>query len=184
MKKRYNKVTINLAGIIIILILVVLNKLGYIELKDENIKNNQVYKEKENTKLYTVKKVVDGDTIVVDFNGTDEKVRLIGVDTPESVHKDKSKNVKEGKIASNYTKAKLENKQVELEFDIQQKDKYGRLLAYVYIDGNMVNKMLLEDGMAKLATYPPNVKYVEEFKKIQAQARQKNVGFWDGIYSK
>ena len=182
MKRRYKKVTINLAGILLILVIIVLNNLGYIELKKENLKN--VEKESSNKKLYLVKRVVDGDTFVVNFDGTDEKVRLIGVDTPESVHKDKSKNTKEGKIASNYTTEKIQNKQVELEFDVQQRDKYGRILAYVYIDGNMLNKMLLEDGMAKLATYPPNVKYVEDFKKLQAEARKNNVGFWNGIYSK
>ncbi len=121
--------------------------------------------------LYSVTRVVDGDTIEVDYNGTLEKVRLIGVDTPESVHPDSSKNTEEGILASDYTKAKLEGKQVELEFDVQQRDQYGRLLAYVWVDGLMYNKTLLEDGVANLATYPPNVKYVDEFTAI-VQARE------------
>lgn len=118
------------------------------------------------TQVYDVVRVVDGDTIVVDYNGVEEKVRLIGVDTPESVHPDSDKNTEAGILASDYTKQRLEGKQVELEFDVQQRDQYGRLLAYVWVDGVMYNKTLLKDGVANLATYPPNVKYVDEFTAI------------------
>lgn len=118
------------------------------------------------SKLYTVTRVVDGDTIVVDIDGTAETVRLIGVDTPESVHPDADKNTEAGVAASDYTKAALEGKEVELELDVQERDKYGRLLAYVYLDGVMYNKTLLEEGIADIATYPPNVKYVDDFKTI------------------
>ena len=118
------------------------------------------------TQVYDVVRVIDGDTIVVNYNGNEEKVRMIGVDTPESVHPDSSKNTEAGVSASEYTKKHLEGKQVELEFDVQQRDQYGRLLAYVWVDGKMYNKTLLEDGIANLATYPPNVKYVDEFTAI------------------
>lgn len=114
----------------------------------------------------TVVRVVDGDTFVVNYNGVEEYVRLIGVDTPESVHPDSERNTEAGVLASDYTKARLEGKQVELEFDVQQRDMYGRLLAYVYVDGVMYNKTLLEDGVANLVTYPPNVKYVDDFTTI------------------
>ena len=120
-------------------------------------------------------RVVDGDTIVVNYNGVEEYVRLIGVDTPESVHPDSFKNTEAGILASDYTKEKLEGKEVELEFDVQQRDMYGRLLAYVYVGGVMFNKILLEDGVANLATYPPNVKYVDDFTAIVA-AREVNQG--------
>lgn len=125
-----------------------------------------------------VKRVVDGDTLVVDLNGQEERVRLIGVDTPESVHPDDTKNIEAGKIASDFTKSKLEGKEVELEFDVQERDHYGRLLAYVYLDGVMFNKTLLEEGYARVATIPPNVKYVNDFTKIQEEARKNNKGFW------
>ncbi|NLK45021.1 MAG: hypothetical protein GX300_11590 [Tissierellia bacterium] len=125
-----------------------------------------------------VKRVVDGDTIIVDFNGKEERVRLIGVDTPESVHPDVAKNLPEGKVASDFTKLMLDGKEIELEFDVQERDHYGRILAYVWLDGVMHNKTLLEEGYARLATYPPNVKYVEEFTKIQEEARKNNKGFW------
>jgi len=127
---------------------------------------------------YNVIRVVDGDTIIVDLNGTEERVRLIGVDTPESVHPDKEKNVEYGRIASDYTKKMLEGKQVYLEFDVQERDQYGRLLAYVYLNGEMYNKILLEQGHAKVVTYPPNVKYVDEFTTIQQQAREQRRGIW------
>lgn len=131
-----------------------------------------------NIKRYKVTRVVDGDTIKVDFNGKEESVRLIGIDTPESVNPDASKNVLEGKIASDYTKSRLEGKEVELEFDVQERDRYGRLLAYVWIGGEMFNKTLLSEGYAQVATFPPNVKYVDEFIEFQRRARENNKGFW------
>lgn len=127
---------------------------------------------------YKVTRVVDGDTIIVDFNGTEERVRLIGIDTPESVHPDKSKNVAEGQVASRFTKEKLEGQEVALEFDTQERDHYGRLLAYIWFGGEMFNKILLREGYAQVATYPPNVRYVEEFTEIQRLARENNRGFW------
>lgn len=116
--------------------------------------------------LYDVIRVVDGDTIVVNYNGTEETVRLIGVDTPESVHPTASKNTEAGVAASKFTTFYLSDKQVELEFDVQERDQYGRLLAYVYLDGEMLNEKLLRTGYASIATYPPNVKYVNRFSDI------------------
>lgn len=123
-------------------------------------------------------RIVDGDTIVVDYNGNEEKIRLIGIDTPESVHPNESKNTAEGIKVSDYTKERLKDKKVKLELDVQERDKYGRILAYVYVDGEMYNKELLKLGYAKLATYPPNVKYVDDFTKIQEEARKSKVGLW------
>jgi len=134
--------------------------------------------DKKETITAKVVRVVDGDTIIVNFNGKDERVRLIGIDTPESVHPDVSRNLPEGKTAYEFTKSRLEGKEVVLEFDVQERDQYGRLLAYVYLNGVMFNKTLLEEGYARVATYPPNVKYVEEFTEIQKTAREKNKGFW------
>ena len=127
---------------------------------------------------YEVLRVVDGDTIQINYNGTKEKVRMIGIDTPESVHPDENKNSDNGKIASDYTKELLTGKFVALEFDIQERDKYGRFLAYVYLDGEMINKKLLHDGYAQIATYPPNVKYVNEFTEIQKEAKEAKRGLW------
>ena len=129
-------------------------------------------------KRYSVNRVVDGDTIKIDYNGKEESVRLIGIDTPESVHSNKEKNTKEGLIASQFTKDKLEGKDVFLEFDVQERDQYGRLLAYVWIDGEMFNKVLLREGYAQVATFPPNVKYQDDFIKLQNHAIENNIGFW------
>lgn len=150
--------------------------------EDSPQENEKNYKEYEKGKdFYTINKilanvlrVVDGDTIIAKVNGKIEKIRLIGIDTPESVHPDKSRNTEAGIVASNFTKSELLNKDIYLEFDVQQRDKYGRLLAYVYYkDGIMFNKTLLENGYAKIATYPPNVKYVEDFRKISHEETKK-----------
>lgn len=130
---------------------------------------------------YKVIRVVDGDTLIVEIDNKEERVRLIGVDTPESVHPDASKNVEAGKIASEFTKSKLEGEYVELEFDVQERDKYGRLLAYVWHDGEMFNKVLLREGYAQVATFPPNVKYVEEFTQLEREAREAKRGLWADI---
>lgn len=130
------------------------------------------------SRKYLVTRVVDGDTIEIEYNGSKEKVRLIGIDAPESVHPNASKNVEFGKVATAFTKEALENKEVALEFDVSQRDRYGRLLAYVWIDGIMFNKTLVETGMALVSTYPPDVKYAEQFVKLQEQARQNKVGLW------
>lgn len=144
-----------------------------------NNDNDTVKNENTNQELYKVVSVVDGDTFKIIYNQKEEKVRLIGIDTPESVHADKSKNTKYGKIASEYVKELLKSQNVKLEFDVSSKDKYGRLLAYVYLEnGEMLNEKLLKEGYAQMATYPPNVKYVENFKKMQKQARENKVGFW------
>jgi micrococcal nuclease len=125
-----------------------------------------------------VLRVVDGDTIEVSFNGKAEKVRFIGVDTPESVHPDASRNVPYGKIASEFTSGMLSNQTVGLEFDVQERDQYGRLLAYVYLNGVMFNKTLLDEGHASVSTYPPNVKYVDIFTAAQQAARAAGKGQW------
>lgn len=127
---------------------------------------------------YKVVRVVDGDTIILDIDGVDERVRLIGIDTPESVHPDPARNAPFGKIASAYTKSMLDEKDVMIELDVEERDQYGRLLAYVYINGDMLNKTLLEGGYAKVTTYPPNVKYVDQFITLQKKARDEGKGLW------
>lgn len=125
----------------------------------------------------TVTRVVDGDTIEVDLNGAAEKVRLIGVDTPETVHPTLGQEPY-GKEASDYTRQKLTGKTVELEMDVQERDQYGRLLAYVWIDNELFNEVLVSSGYAQVATYPPNIKYVDRFTAAQKQARDSRLGLW------
>jgi len=132
---------------------------------------------------YEVVKVVDGDTIDVNIDGTTEKVRMIGIDTPESVHNDPLKNTEEGTFVSEYMKAYLQGKSVYLEFDVGVRDKYDRLLAYVYLEDEMLNKMLLELGYARVMTIQPNVKYCDDFIKAQWQAKDTNQGFWKDFFN-
>jgi micrococcal nuclease len=132
----------------------------------------------EGGEAYLVTRVVDGDTILIDLDGTEERVRLIGVDTPESVHPNDEKNVPYGEIAAAFTKERLEGKRVRIELDAQERDRYGRLLAYVYTDDEMFNETLLSEGHAQIATYPPNVRYVETFASLQKDARARGIGLW------
>ena len=151
--------------------------------KEENPKekeqNNAVSEEvKSNSKIkdWSVKRVVDGDTVVLEKNGYEYKVRLIGVDTPESVHLDKNKNTKEGKIASDFTKERLTGKKVDIEFDVKPQDKYGRYLVYLYVDGISYNEVLLEEGMARVMMISPNVKNKELYTQIEKRAKDKKIG--------
>lgn len=124
--------------------------------------------------LYSVVRVVDGDTIVVDLDGTNTTVRLIGVDTPESVHPDKSRNTEEGKQASEWTANLLNGKQVYLEYDTERTDNYGRTLAYVWMeDGSMVQDLLLENGIAVTMKIQPNCKYAVHFAELERNAQEK-----------
>ena len=186
-----NKLKKQLTGIIafaiILVIAILLDKFNIIKIRDYLKVNDQqkTYEIKEantvnNSELqtYEVIRVVDGDTFVIKYNGQNERVRLIGIDTPESVHPDEEKNTEFGEQVSKYSKEMLTGKKIVLEFDVEQRDKYGRLLAYVYLDGQMYNELLLKRGYAKLATYPPNVKYVEDFKALQKEARENKVGLW------
>lgn len=130
--------------------------------------------------LLTVKRVVDGDTFWVD-DGTEKgmKVRLIGVDTPETVHPQKPIEFF-GKEASDFVKKLLEGQKVKLEYDVQEKDHYGRALAYVYLeDGTFLNAELVKKGYAQVMTVPPNVKFSDLFLDLQKDAREKNLGLWN-----
>lgn len=131
----------------------------------------------DNTIPATVVRVVDGDTLKATVDGKEETVRLILVDTPETVHP--SKPVQPfGPEASEFAKKTLEGKEVELELDVSERDQYGRILAYVWIGDKMFNEMLLEKGLARVSVFPPDVKYVDRFREIESKARQKGIGIW------
>lgn len=122
-----------------------------------------------------VARVVDGDTFETDKGA---KVRLIGVNTPESV-KPNSPVEYFGKEASEFTKQRLTNQTVYLEKDAGDTDKYGRLLRYVYLeDGTMYNELLAKEGYARIMTIPPNVKYKDKFLEAERYARENNKGLW------
>jgi endonuclease YncB( thermonuclease family) len=132
--------------------------------------------------LFKVNKVVDGDTIEVLIQGIPTKVRMIGVNTPETV--DPRRPVQcFGKEASEETKRVLSDKYVNLQKDVSETDKYGRLLRYVYLpldDGTIlfINDYLVRQGYAQSSTYPPDVKYKDRFKEAENEARENNRGLW------
>lgn len=149
--------------------------------------------EKQAGKPCTVVRVVDGDTFVCKLEGKEEvRVRLIGVDTPESSDNPKARRDAErtgqdleeilrmGRLAKEFTKRLLpEGTTVYLEFDVQPTDRYGRLLAYVWLpDGRLLNEVLVREGYAQVYTVPPNVKYQERLLSAQRKAREEGKGLW------
>jgi micrococcal nuclease len=129
---------------------------------------------------YQIKKYIDGDTFWVhNPNGKDFKVRLIGINAPEPrAYFDK---VEEpfGKEASIHIKMLLKDSIVRLEFDVDSLDQYGRTLAYVFLeDSTFINAKMIEDGYAQIATYPPNIKYVELYQRLEREARENERGLW------
>jgi micrococcal nuclease len=126
-----------------------------------------------------VTKVVDGDTFWVD-DGSEKglKIRLIGVNTPETVHPQKPVEYF-GREASDYVKNILKGKKVKLQFDVDKTDRYGRTLAYVYLkDGTFLNAEIIEKGYGHAMTVPPNVKYSDKFIELERKAREQKVGLW------
>ena len=123
---------------------------------------------------YQVQRVIDGDTILL-TNG--DRVRYIGIDTPETKHPQKPVQVF-GQEAYLANKKLVEGKQVKLEFDIQKRDKYGRLLAYVYTGNIFVNAWLIKNGFAAAATFPPNLKHQDLFRRLEKEAKTNNLGLW------
>ena len=135
-----------------------------------------------------VDRVVDGDTLKLADN---RRVRLIGIDTPEmhdseKLYRDSRRSGQDaaaikalGRRSHQFTKGLVEGKTIRLEFDVEKKDKYGRLLAYAYLaDGTFVNAQIIKEGYASVMTYPPNVKHAEEFLRLYRQARDDRAGLW------
>jgi len=128
---------------------------------------------------HRVIRVIDGDTIVVDYKGKYEKVRLLCVNTPESVHPDKKQNIPIGKVASNYTKKRLAGRYVDLEFEGPFRGRYGRLLSYVIINGANFNLELVRQGLSPYYTkYGVSKKYDNEFRESERYARKHKLHIW------
>lgn len=136
-----------------------------------------------------VKRVVDGDTLLLEDG---ERVRLIGIDTPE-MHESKklyrdaqhskqdiSAIQKLGRQSYEFTKKLAEGKHISLEFDVEKRDRYNRILAYVYLKdgGTFVNAEIVKQGYASLMTFPPNVKYADLFQSLYREARENRRGLW------
>lgn len=124
-----------------------------------------------------VSEVIDGDTVRAVVDGDEITVRLIGIDTPE---KDGPYTELEcyGQEATAYTRERLDGEEVALEFDVERTDRYDRTLAYVWLDGELVNESILAEGAGVLLTIAPNVAHVERFQQAQREAREAERGLW------
>jgi len=144
------------------------NKIG----SDNNLNNLN------NLEKVVVKRVIDGDTIVLD---DDRRVRYIGINTPETVHPNKDVECY-GKESFDKNKELLEGKTVYLENDVRDVDRYDRILRYVWVDDVMVNKQLVKEGYAFSDSYPPDIKYQDEFRDAEDFARDNEIGLWGECY--
>ena len=128
-----------------------------------------------------VTQVIDGDTVRVIYEGKETTVRYLLVDTPETNHPRFGEQPL-GQEATERNRQLIENAdQVEIEFDVGSRfDDYDRLLGYFYADGESVQEQLLEEGLARVAyIYPPNTRYVDEFRNAEADAKQQQIGIWE-----
>ncbi len=118
-----------------------------------------------------VTQVVDGDTITIEGG---YRVRYIGIDTPEVYPQPEAF----GREALQANRRLVEGKEVHLERDVSETDKYGRLLRYVYVDDTFVNAELVRQGLARAKAYPPDTKYQGYLEKMEAEAREAGRGMW------
>lgn len=130
---------------------------------------------------------VDGDTLIVSIDGAETIIRLIGIDTPESVNPVPSKTTEYGIMTKDYTNVLLENiDTLYLEYDTEKYDKYGRTLAYVWLsddtsvpENNMLNSILVKNGYADDVVYTPNNKYADLFMSLRETAQDNSIGLWE-----
>lgn len=155
-----------------LLLLLVLILIGFLIRVVQPVEQVMPLPEKQDT--FRVTKVIDGDTIEVNSN---IKVRYIGIDAPESVDPRRMVDCF-GKEASLENKKLVEGKEVRLEKDVSETDKFGRLLRYVYVNDTFVNDYLVRQGYALASTFPPDIKYQEQFSQAEREARENNRGLW------
>ena len=163
------------ASLIFFLIAVLISKIdGKKTSQNANQNESETTQSKEYATSHKVTRVIDGDTIELE-NG--QKVRYIGIDTPETVAPNKPDGCF-GKDAANKNRELVENKYVRLEKDVNETDRYGRLLRYVYVDNIFVNDYLVRQGYAFAVSYPPDIKMQELLQNAEKEARENNRGLW------
>ena len=156
--------------------------------------NRQVSKTSplQNSTIVEVISVVDGDTLKISYKGQEDSIRLIGIDTPESrVNKKAKRDAKRsgqdietiiamGKRATKYVKSLVKQGDlITIEFDVQARDRYGRILGYVYLpNGKLLNEEIVKAGYASVMTIPPNIKYKDIFLNAFKAANENRRGLW------
>ena len=181
---------------IIVAIVVCLVSTEYLNSQNEtDINENNVETiDNQETNLDAVKfvRTVDGDTIIVDDStGANKRVRMIGIDTPESVAQEEERNNEYGIMASDYTKELLSKAgTIYLEYDIDSDDQYDRILAYVWLEdvddtfnvenikNSMVNAIIVENGYGIAKKYEPTVAHDDVLAELMAEANEENIGLW------
>lgn len=135
---------------------------------------------KDKPVYYSVTKIVDGDTFwIKEATGKEIKVRLIGVDAPESRNSGRKVKSPFGDASTLFLARMIGGKKVRLEYDVVRKDQYGRILAYVYLEsGTFINADMVRNGYATIMTIPPNVKYTDTFVRLARIARIRKRGLW------
>lgn len=176
-KRRQRKLTTVIMSLIILGAVLVGERLGWITQVSDTATTTV---EQSQPGLYRIVRFEDGDTITVDMQGVEERVRFIGVDTPET--QDPRTSIQcFGKVASEFTKSLIGNQSVRLEADPTNtnRDRYNRLLRYVYLpDGRLVNAEIIKQGYGFAYTLFPFEK-LEEFRNYETQAREQNLGLWN-----
>lgn len=162
--------------LILFLIFIIPETLSLLENDSPTNKSSKEVQENSISQKTFVKviKIIDGDTIQIEGG---EKVRYIGIDTPETVDPRKPVGCF-GEEASKKNKELVEGKIIKMEKDISETDRYGRLLRYVWIRDIFVNDYLIRQGFATAATFPPDVKYEKQFREAEKEAREKGLGLW------
>ena len=124
-------------------------------------------------------RVYDGDTIEIDRDGTDERVRYIGIDAAEM--SDPRPEVREmAEAATRANRDRVGGRRVTLRLDEERRDRYGRLLAYVFVGDTLINEWLVREGYARAGRYPPNLRHDDRLHAAEAAARADRLGLWDG----
>ncbi|MEG0643434.1 MAG: thermonuclease family protein, partial [Clostridia bacterium] len=187
MGKNKNKFHINKEALVIVIFIViaaaVLIKIQNRPVKEEEYIPKQEETQQENNQLeseiVTFSRVVDGDTARLIVQGKEETVRFLAIDTPESV-KPNTKVQPYGKEASEYTEKMLKNaKEIKLEYEKSAKvDDYDRKLAWVFVDGELLQEQLVSKGYAKVAYIYGKYKYTNTLKKVEAKAKIERLGIW------
>ncbi len=166
-----NKKRTKLAGVNLISVIIFILATGFYLINEKY----DVLGSQKDKGFVAVITVHDGDTVSVIIDKKREKVRLIGIDAPEIGQKpwgEEARNFLEGLLKSSDWK-------VRLEYDVDRRDKYGRILAYLWTaDGKMINLLMAKNGYAMLFTFPPNIKYVNELRAAQQEASNKRAGIW------
>ncbi|MBQ7469093.1 MAG: thermonuclease family protein [Pseudobutyrivibrio sp.] len=167
-----------------------LNNQNETEINENDVET--VDNQETNLDAVTFVRTVDGDTIIVeDSTGAHKRVRMIGIDTPESVAQEEERNNEYGVMASDYTKELLSKAStIYLEYDIDSDDQYDRILAYVWLEdvddtfnvenikNSMVNAIIVENGYGIAKKYEPTVAHDDVLAELMSEADENNVGLW------